>query len=272
MLPRIHADGDAFSGDGGGVPLRRRGRDGAFGARGAFARAGHGGGGRGARLGQGALFARLRKCRARRVPRRKGRGIHPQSAGGVPCSRPSARAAENGEHLRAAGGGERLSFRPRRSRSGALRRAGIRICDGRRARDQTGRAALFFGASLLGRDGDGRRIRDGLFGRYPAPFLFGARERGEVLGGQRRPRRGSQPLHSGAQRGGARIARTAHPLPHRDRAGRRRGRARRGQGEREGGLSFRRFRRGAGQVPPARRAFAARRRVRLFGRAGGRRH
>lgn len=143
MLPRIHADGDAFSGDGGGVPLRRRGRDGAFGARGAFARAGHGGGGRGARLGQGALFARLRKCRTRRVPRRKGRGIHPQSTGGVPCSRPSARAAENGEHLRAAGGGERLSFRPRRSRSGALRRAGIRICDGRRARDQTGRIALF---------------------------------------------------------------------------------------------------------------------------------
>lgn len=36
MLPRIHADGDAFSGDGGGVPLRRRGRDGAFGARGAL--------------------------------------------------------------------------------------------------------------------------------------------------------------------------------------------------------------------------------------------
>ena len=79
---------------------------------------------------------------------------------------------------------------------------------------------FYSGASLLGRDGDGRRIRDGLFGRHPAPFLFGARERCKMLGGQRRPRRGSQPLHPGAQRGGARVARTAHPLPHRDRAGR----------------------------------------------------
>ena len=61
-------------------------------------------------------------------------------------------------------GGERLSFRPRRSRSGALRGGGnLSMWTGGGLVTKTGRAALLFGASLLGRDGDGRRIRDGLF-------------------------------------------------------------------------------------------------------------